>query len=236
MRKFYSLLLVLCLFVSCKNNNKNAAGAGDLSAAFLSKLLGSFVGQFGDNKMTLLITKVEKGIVEGRSVVGGNDRPFSGTIEEKDGIYSITAKEPGDDENDGTFAFKIESADMNVLSGNWEPFDKNKKAKEYKLTRREFTYRTDVGAYPEGSQKVLKPEDVENMTKSELELMRNEIFARHGYCFKKKTMREEFEEEDWYIPNNTDVRAKLTDIEKKNIALIKRYEKYAEDYGDEFGR
>ena len=33
-----------------------------------------------------------------------------------------------------------------------------------------------------------------------------------------------------------DIRGRLTDIEKKNIALIKRYEKYAEVYGDEFGR
>jgi hypothetical protein len=235
MRKFYSLLLLLCLFTACKDNNKNAASANDLTAAFLSKILGSFVGEFGENKITLLITKAEKGIVEGRTVVGGNDRPFTGTLEEKDGIYSVTAKEPGDDENDGTFAFKIEP-DLNILSGTWQPFDKNKKAKEYKLVRREFQYRTDVGAFPEASQRQLKPEDLENMTKSDLELMRNEIFARHGYCFKKKTMREEFEEEEWYIPNNTDIRAKLTPVEKKNIELIKRYEKYAEDYGDEFGR
>jgi hypothetical protein len=235
MRKFYSLLLLVCLFASCKNNGKNAGSATDLSAAFLSKILGSFVGEFGENKITLLITKVEKGMVEGRSVVGGNDRPFTGTIKEDDGVYAITAKEPGDDANDGMFAFKI-APDLNILTGTWEPFDKNKKAIEYKLVRREFQYRTDVGGYPEASQRELKPEDVENMEKYELELMRNEIFARHGYCFKKKILREEFEEEEWYIPNNTDVRAKLTPIEKKNIELIKRYEKYAEDYGDEFGR
>src|SRR6185295_5397022 len=120
MRKFYSLLLLLCLFTACKNNNKSAASANDLTAAFLSKILGSFVGEFGDNKITLLITKAEKGIVEGRSVVGGNDRPFTGTLEEKDGVYSVTAKEPGDDENDGTFAFKIEP-DLNILTGTWQP-------------------------------------------------------------------------------------------------------------------
>jgi hypothetical protein len=28
----------------------------------------------------------------------------------------------------------------------------------------------------------------------------------------------------------------LTDIEKKNISLIKKYERYAEEFGDEFGR
>lgn len=72
--------------------------------------------------------------------------------------------------------------------------------------------------------------------KDELEQMRNEIFARHGYCFKKKDMREMFEDQEWYVPDNVDVRNKLTAIEIKNLALIKRYEKYAEDYGDEYGR
>ena len=69
-----------------------------------------------------------------------------------------------------------------------------------------------------------------------MEAMRNEIFARHGYCFKKKNLRELFEDKDWYIPNTVDVKKDLTDIEKKNIALIKRFEKYAEEYGDDFGR
>jgi len=67
-------------------------------------------------------------------------------------------------------------------------------------------------------------------------MMRQEIFARHGYCFSKKEFRQRFENEDWYVPDTTDIRGRLTDIEKKNIALIKRYEKYAEEYGDEYGR
>lgn len=93
-----------------------------------------------------------------------------------------------------------------------------------------------MGEYPEASQRELKPEDVENRMKPDLELMRNEIFARHGYCFKRKEMRQAFEAEEWYVPDNTDVCSKLTPLEKKNIEMIKRYEQYAEDYGDEFGR
>ncbi|MBL7727175.1 MAG: hypothetical protein JNM68_14625, partial [Dinghuibacter sp.] len=45
-----------------------------------------------------------------------------------------------------------------------------------------------------------------------------------------------FENLDWYVPDNVDVKDLLTEIEKKNIRLIKRYEQYAEEYGDEFGR
>jgi len=93
-----------------------------------------------------------------------------------------------------------------------------------------------VGTYPQASKRLLKEEDVENLLKPDLEVMRNEIFARHGYCFKKKDLREMFEDKDWYIPNTVNVKKDLTEIEKKNIVLIKKYEKYAEEYGDDFGR
>jgi hypothetical protein len=97
-------------------------------------------------------------------------------------------------------------------------------------------YLQDVGNFTQGSKRLLKEEDVENLTAGDLEIMRNEIFARHGYCFKKKELREMFEDKDWYVPNTVDVKKDLTEIEKKNIALIKKYEKYAEQYGDDFGR
>jgi hypothetical protein len=42
--------------------------------------------------------------------------------------------------------------------------------------------------------------------------------------------------QDWYVPNTVDVKGLLTDIEKKNVEMTKRYEKYAVDYGDEYGR
>src|SRR4051812_26676789 len=46
----------------------------------IEPILGSYVGAFGDNKITLLITKAGAGSVSGRSIVGGNDRPFEGTL------------------------------------------------------------------------------------------------------------------------------------------------------------
>ncbi|HEY1040363.1 MAG TPA: YARHG domain-containing protein [Bacteroidia bacterium] len=83
----------------------------------------------------------------------------------------------------------------------------------------------------------LKKEDVENMYKGDLELMRNAIYARHGYSFKSKKMRYIFDNlVDWYIPYTTDVRNELTELEKENIALIKRYEKHANVYYDSYGR
>ena len=213
-----------------------AAAAGAKAVESIETILGSYVGQFGDNKITLLITKAGSGVVSGRTIVGGNDRPFDGTMSLTDGSYVIEAREPGDHKDDGIFKFTIASSEPSQLKGTWKANDPKRPEKTYTLERKKFEYRPNVGQWPEASTRLLKTEDVENLPKSELEFMRNEIFARHGYCFAKKELRQQFENQDWYIPNTIDVKVRLTEIEKKNIALIKRYEKYAEDYGDEYGR
>jgi len=74
------------------------------------------------------------------------------------------------------------------------------------------------------------------MHKGDLEVIRNGIYARHGYSFQNRRNRYMFEQVDWYIPVSIDIRTELTDIEKKNIELLKRYEAYAETYYDDFGR
>jgi hypothetical protein len=238
MKKLPFFALPLLLVLSCKNHKATPTDEEikATSLKIINKLIGSFVGDFGDNKITVLITKAQGDTISGRSVVGGNDRPFSGTLTEKDGAWQIKAREPGDNPDDGVFDFSIQPANTDLLTGSWKPYDDKKAPKEFSLQRKKFIYRTDVGSFPEASQRELKPEDLENMVKESLGFMRNEIFARHGYCFRRKETRDTFEGVAWYVPDNVDVRDKLTDIEKKNLALIKRYEKYAEEFGDEYGR
>lgn len=254
MKKYFLLLLTSSLLFACNNEKKSDKPAkGDDTAAAtsstennnnpvtaavstLEEILGSYVGPFGDNKITMLITRAIGDSVAGRTIVGGNDRPFSGTFKLENGVYTISAKEPGDHKDDGIFSFTIAKANLNQVAGTWKPNDTKRPEKTYTLDRKKFEYRTDVGSWPETSQRLMKPEELENMMKEDLEYMRNEIFARHGYCFSKKNLRQQFEMSDWYVPNTVDIKGYLTDIEKKNIALIKRYEKYAEEYGDEYGR
>ena len=200
------------------------------------KIVGSYVGEFGDNKITLLVTKVSGNSVSGRTIVGGNDRPFDGTYTFENAAYTVVANEPGDHKDDGVFNFNVNAKDPDKLQGTWKANDPKRPEKSYTLERRKFEYRTNVGKWPEASIRILKTDDVENLSADELQSMRNEIFARHGYCFSKKDLRQQFEKANWYVPNTTDIKGYLTDIEKKNIALIKRYEKYAEEYGDEYGR
>lgn len=77
--------------------------------------------------------------------------------------------------------------------------------------------------YPEGSIRLLTEDYLKKYTKDELRLMRNEIFADHGYVFKSKDLNDYFKSKDWYkaSPNGYFV---LTDWEKSNIELIKKME------------
>ena len=246
MKKLILLSPLLWILLSCNNDNKNKEDKtvlpkdtnSALTSLVNSPLLGSFVGPFGDNKITVLISRITSDSLEGRSIVGGNDRPFSGTYAATGGKITVSAKEPGDDKNDGVFSFSFDENKKDILSGSWKPNKEGEHAgpKEFSLNRRTFTYLQDVGQYPEASKRSLSDDELLSYSKDQLEMMRNEIFARHGYCFKKKNLRLQFEDKDWYIPSNTDVKDALTAVERKNISQIKKFEKYAEENGDEYGR
>ncbi|MEL6657602.1 MAG: YARHG domain-containing protein [Bacteroidota bacterium] len=202
-----------------------------------NKLLGYYTGDFGPNRITLILTELIGTKLGGYSVCAGNYRPLYGDIlVQEGGTYEVKIAEPGGDPYDGTFTFNVSTAD-GKLQGKWEPFRKaGNTPRSYQLTAKDFTYRDDVGLWPEASQRLLTEEEVWNHTSDDLRLMRNEIYARHGYSFKIKDMRYHFEAQDWYMPITTDIRETLTDIEAENIALIYQYETYYEEYYDDFGR
>ena len=86
------------------------------------------------------------------------------------------------------------------------------------------------------STKKLSEKDIKNLRKLDMEIIKNSVFARHGYSFKKQTYRNFFEQTDWYIPVSGNVDSELSPMEKENVALLNRFIKYAEDKYDSFGR
>ncbi|GAB0154894.1 hypothetical protein CHRYSEOSP005_01540 [Chryseobacterium sp. Alg-005] len=86
------------------------------------------------------------------------------------------------------------------------------------------------------SKQQLTEKDLKNLRKLDLEIIKNSVFARHGYSFKKDTYRYFFEQTDWYIPVSSNVDHELSSMEKENVALLNRFIKYAEDKYDSFGR
>lgn len=86
------------------------------------------------------------------------------------------------------------------------------------------------------SKQKLSEKDIKNLRKLDMEIIKNSVFARHGYSFKKETYRDFFEQTDWYIPVSNNVDNELSPMEKDNVALLNRFIKYAEDKYDSFGR
>ena len=208
-----------------------------------ARLKGFWVGMFGENKINIALTEVvADGVAKGYSVVAGNERGFEGTCKKQGSAYVFDVRETGTDLYDGHFEYTIDLSQPETdtteveLRGIWLPFDKKLQAKNYILTKREFRYNPEAGNYPETSKRLLTPADLENLFKEDLRIMRNEIYARHGYSFKLKDIRRHFDQQDWYIPMTTDIRKQLSDLETRNANLIKKYEQYAEQYYDEFGR
>ncbi len=123
-----------------------------------------------------------------------------------------------------------------ALVGEWEALDKSLGKREFNLPARAFKYNPKAGKYPESSTRKLVEKDVENLRSEDLRIMRNEIYARHGYSFKLAGMREHFDKLDWYMPVAVNIKSDLTKLEKDNAALIKRYETYSAEHYDDFGR
>jgi len=80
------------------------------------------------------------------------------------------------------------------------------------------------------NERVLTISEIENMSKFELDILRNEIYARHGYIFKRKDLNEYFLSQPWYQPTQSDMKAiekLLTDTEKYNANFILNFQKKA---------
>ena len=80
------------------------------------------------------------------------------------------------------------------------------------------------GKYPQTSQRLITSADLQGKMSAELKIMRNEIYARHGFIFKTTDMKEYFSSQPWYHPQYSDVTADLSAIEKQNAVIIKNRE------------
>lgn len=72
------------------------------------------------------------------------------------------------------------------------------------------------------ADRLLTKAELTRYTVSDLRLIRNEIFARHGYIFKSENLRELFSKKSWYEPNTRKISLSL--IERENVQLIKEIE------------
>ncbi|MEP6613617.1 MAG: YARHG domain-containing protein [Mucilaginibacter sp.] len=165
-------------------------------------------------------------IAEGDSLLKGN---WSEKADTDRVVFELTKKQ---------FNY---NAMRKVSEATYVDFGKGKKTKE-KLENGDVYDGERYATTSEGLDKlnasvnVLVKDDLVNLKKADLLVLRNSIFARHGYTFKKPLLNLFFSAQSWYIPLSTDVTAQLTPVEKKNLELMKPYEKNAQEYYNAFGR
>lgn len=71
----------------------------------------------------------------------------------------------------------------------------------------------------------LTPDDVYYLSATELRILRNTIYARHGRKFKDAKLRNYFNQFKWYRPTKNEVSpSELSETEKHNISLIQAFE------------
>lgn len=86
---------------------------------------------------------------------------------------------------------------------------------------------SDDYIFTKSGEKKLLDSDLSSLSKEKLALVRNEIFARHGYVFEEEPYKSYFKGKLWYKPNPNfkEKDEELNNIEKYNVQLILKYEK-----------
>jgi uncharacterized caspase-like protein len=76
---------------------------------------------------------------------------------------------------------------------------------------------------PDSDRRLLIADDLKPLSKEQLRIARNEIYARRGWDFKTRAMESYFEQFDWYAPALGKIE--LSHIEQQNVDFIVQYEK-----------
>ncbi|MGB1051945.1 MAG: YARHG domain-containing protein [Chitinophagales bacterium] len=191
-------------------------------------LIGMYIGTFSTgNMINVTIEHAEKGQLSGRSVCAGNHRPLDGTYKYLgDNVYEIVLDEPGDDKYDGQFEAEID-LNSNRMKGSWTPYKSSAtKSATYNNKKVTYRYNPNVGQWPEGSNRILNKDVLWEQwldgiyDKEDFILMSNEIFARRGYSFGVRWIRNHFEKQAWYLPIDDDVYSDLNATERKNVKTL----------------
>lgn len=134
--------------------------------------------------------------------------------------------------NNGKVAF-------NYLEGHWQDLYrtarrlfKNIRTQETSGVITVYTSKIFTGDYPIASQKELNVQDIQHLTPCQVKIMKNEIFARHGYQFHKNPiMVQYFTGKQWYrdIPKITKnasfvERHYMSPVERANVRLLSKKE------------
>ena len=88
------------------------------------------------------------------------------------------------------------------------------------------------GLCPYTSKMLINPSLIGCYDNDMLRIIRNEIWARHGYRFSSADLQQHFAKQAWYKPVDDNAAIELSELEKMNIAIIKSMESRERDWMD----
>lgn len=159
-------------------------------------------------------------------VVFGNNYTKPDDVD-NDGIYEIVSNSISmfSSSSKGTSKwYKINSDGSAPTEVNGTEKGSNANTAAYKSDLSDLT-KVDY-IFPNSDSEYLSDNDLSGLTKEQLGIARNEIFARYGYVFTTVEYVDYFDKKSWYKPNSSfdgDIE-KLNKYEKANVELIKKWE------------
>ena len=90
---------------------------------------------------------------------------------------------------------------------------------------RDIVHNNDQTRFAFTSKMLINRAMLEYFDKPMLRIMRNEIYARHGYNFASADLKNYFSKQKWYKPVKNNSEVKLSEVEQYNVDIIKMMEK-----------
>ena len=84
-----------------------------------------------------------------------------------------------------------------------------------------YSYKDNYFIIPDSSDRYLTEYDLSGLTKDQLEIARNEIYARHGYQFQQQKMINYFNNQSWYVKSNKKVTT--DDLSELEMQMLYSY-------------
>ena len=106
--------------------------------------------------------------------------------------------------------------------------DKNGEYVDYVSSEQpQYQQTHDTGTYliPYSNTRKLTAEDLTGFTARELTIARNEIYARHGYIFQSRELKEYFNAQGWYMEDPSYTESRLSSLDRENAVFIREYQK-----------
>ncbi len=174
-----------------------------------------------ENRLMLNVDDIDSEVTEdtyvisGSASVSGTDAVLSINDEKIDIISADDGEVDWSEEvqlQEGENSFRIDLTDDNGTN-------KRRTVKiKYTAPEEEEEY-----LFPSDSEYITN-DDLAGKTKEEVALIRNEIYARHGYVFNTEAYQEYFSQKEWYQPDPSFSEAQLNEIELANKDFLVEYE------------